>query len=452
MKRGFVFKTNKGNYYFYNDKTGLVDKIRDKQEEIYYGTEQYEHKVLHKKEINAMLEKNVTKQLILNVTEDCNMRCKYCVYSGNYTNNRVHSKAYMREETAIKAVAKYLQCFEKQRKYDISSQPIVSFFGGEPLLNFNLIKYVVDYIKSNYLGNVVFAITTNGTLLREDIIDFLVRNKFDLTISLNGDKEENDRLRVFENGKGTYDIIKEKLFYLYKNYLDYYKEKVYFSVVYDTGTNLLELEAFFATNELVENKLSSFSEVVSSFTDWYDQYTEEDKIKFVQRRNELKKKFLDEIYCGVSLNPVIKKMFADMYVLILNRRFGEAMKENKILPYTGACMPGTKVNVGYDGNLYLCEKVNCANPIGDVDGWFNAEKIKDLLNDYNKVGEKCINCPIRSLCPLCYRILMDGNGKLDKTQLKNCKKLIQQFIVGFKSIYSIMEDGKDIYKLFFNKE
>lgn len=142
-KRGFIFKTDKGNFYFYDDKTAYVSRTISYNEEIVYGTEDFNYLETNEAVINNMLEHLVTKQLILNVTEDCNMRCKYCVYSGNYTNNRVHSNIYMSETIAKKSVIKYLEQFKIKRKYNISSQPIISFFGGEPLLNFELIKNIV---------------------------------------------------------------------------------------------------------------------------------------------------------------------------------------------------------------------------------------------------------------------------------------------------------------------
>ncbi|GFI22558.1 anaerobic sulfatase-maturating enzyme [Lachnospiraceae bacterium] len=453
-KRGFIFKTDKGNFYFYDDKTAYVSRTISYNEEIVYGTEDFNYLETNEAVINNMLEHLVTKQLILNVTEDCNMRCKYCVYSGNYTNNRVHSNIYMSETIAKKSVIKYLEQFKIKRKYNISSQPIISFFGGEPLLNFELIKNIVKFVKDNYDGMVVYTVTTNGTLLSREITDFFVENNFDLTVSVNGSEQEHNRLRVFGNGLGSYDIIKKNLNYVFEQYPDYYAQKVYFSVVYDTGTDMVALESFFTEEKLFRNKLSSLSEVVSSFTNWYAQYDKTEKEKFISNRNNLKQKFLSKIYTDDSINHVLRKMFGDMFVLILNRRFCDKGKMEKpsVLPYTGACIPGTKVSVGCDGKLYLCEKVNCANPIGNVDEWIDSKCIKTLLDEYNKVGVKCINCPIQSLCPSCYRLLMDENGRLDMDQLKGCEKIIQQFMQGFRNLYSLMEDGKDVYKIFFPKK
>lgn len=453
-ERGIIFRTNKDNFYYYDDKTGYISKKNANKEEIIYGTEIFNYSETDEAAINNMLEHLATKQLILNVTEDCNMRCKYCVYSGNYTNNRVHKKVYMSEAVAEKAITKYLERFKKMRKYDISSRPIISFFGGEPLLNFELMKKTIEYVKYNYDGNVIYTVTTNGTLLSKQIADFLVENDFDLTVSVNGDKKENDRLRIFENGTGSFNIIEKNLSYIYEQYPNYYNKKVYFSVVYDTGTDMSALENFFTQEKLFENKLSSFSEVVSSFTDWYDRYNKTEKEKFITNRDRLKQKFFAGIYADEDVNPFLRKMFAEMFVLILNRSFGDnrKTKECSVLPYTGACLPGTKISVGCDGRLYLCEKVNCANSIGNIDDWIDTKSVKALLDEYNKIGAKCINCPIQSLCPACYRLLMDAKGKVDMEQLEACENIIQQFMDGFRNLYSMLEDGKDVYKIFFPKE
>lgn len=88
----------------------------------------------------------------------------------------------------------------------------ISFFGGEPLLNYDLIKFTTDYATNEakkYAKQIYFGITTNGTLLNDEKIDYLVANKFDVTISVDGPREIHDINRFFKNKKknGSYDII-----------------------------------------------------------------------------------------------------------------------------------------------------------------------------------------------------------------------------------------------------
>ena len=161
--------------------------------------------------IKKFVQKTGLKSLILTVTEDCNLRCKYCAYSGNYVYRREHSKKYMSFEVAKKAIDYYFSQVNQGIKYNPFKKVLVTFYGGEPLLNFNLIKKCVSYINTNYDNiDLDYSITTNGTLLSEKIIQWLLEHDFYLHISLDGPEEEHDRCRVYENGKGTFNDVMKK--------------------------------------------------------------------------------------------------------------------------------------------------------------------------------------------------------------------------------------------------
>ena len=109
-------------------------------------------------------------------------------------------------ETAKKAIDFYLKRSEK------ADQLALSFYGGEPLLEFELIKKCVSYILQRKGDKkILFTMTTNGTLMTEDVIEFLVKYEFNLMISLDGDKKSHDINRRFKTGKGSFDIILENL-------------------------------------------------------------------------------------------------------------------------------------------------------------------------------------------------------------------------------------------------
>lgn len=151
------------------------------------------------------------------------------------------------------------------------------FFGGEPLINFKLIKEVVQRAKQLYSGKILFLMTTNASLLTNDKIDFLMENDFYLTISLNGDKQEHDRMRVYSNGRGTYDDIIKKLYLIREKNIDYYIKNLSIINVYDTGTDMQNLRGFYKEG-ILQNKLAKLSPVLDTGTNWYEQYSEEEKI------------------------------------------------------------------------------------------------------------------------------------------------------------------------------
>ncbi len=159
------------------------------------------------------------KAMCLHISHDCNMRCKYCFAStGDFGTGR----KLMPVETGKLAIDFLLE-HSKDRKF-----LELDFFGGEPLMNFNAVKEVVKYARERekeYDKKFRFTITTNGTLLNQDSIDFINSEMSNVVLSIDGRKETNDRMRPVTGGKGTYDIILPKFKKLVeqrdKN-LDYY--------------------------------------------------------------------------------------------------------------------------------------------------------------------------------------------------------------------------------------
>ena len=140
-------------------------------------------------------------QLILIVTEDCNIRCRYCIYSDNYPHVKGYSKKNMSFEVAKKAVDAYMALHKKRVESGYRRKPMLTFYGGEPLLNFDLIKQVVDYCNEMNYDPRIFM-TTNATLMTDEMIDYIIENHIVVTFSLDGFKENNDRNRVFFNERG----------------------------------------------------------------------------------------------------------------------------------------------------------------------------------------------------------------------------------------------------------
>ena len=118
--------------------------------------------------------------MILQVTQNCNLRCKYCVYSGSYV-NRTHMNKRMSVETAIAAIKFFYD-------HSLNSDSVtIGFYGGEPLLEYELIKQCVAYAEEIFAGKKLsFNMTSNATLLTEESVLFLAAHDFNLTISLDG--------------------------------------------------------------------------------------------------------------------------------------------------------------------------------------------------------------------------------------------------------------------------
>ena len=144
------------------------------------------------------------KAMCLNVAHDCNLRCSYCFAStGDFGGER----KLMTAETGKKAIDYLLKYSGDRHNLEMD------FFGGEPLMAFDVVKEVVDYARSKekeYNKNFRFTITTNGMLLTDDKIDYINKEMYNVVLSLDGRKEVNDRMRFCVNGSGSYDIILPK--------------------------------------------------------------------------------------------------------------------------------------------------------------------------------------------------------------------------------------------------
>lgn len=145
------------------------------------------------------------KAMCLNIAHDCNLRCKYCfAHEGGY-NGR---KSLMSEEVGKAAIDFIIKKSGPRRNIEID------LFGGEPLMNLDVIKSIVAYGREQEKKNnkvIRFTITTNATLLNDETIDYLNENMNNIVLSIDGRKEINDSIRVRADGKGSYDDILPKI-------------------------------------------------------------------------------------------------------------------------------------------------------------------------------------------------------------------------------------------------
>lgn len=146
----------------------------------------------------------VIKAMCLHIAHDCNLACKYCFAGeGEYCGDR----SLMSFEVGKQAFDFLIANSGTRKNLE------VDFFGGEPLMNFEVVKQLVAYAREQekiHNKNFRFTLTTNGVLLDEKVMDFANKEMYNVVLSLDGRKETNDRMRVSRNGKGSYDLIVPK--------------------------------------------------------------------------------------------------------------------------------------------------------------------------------------------------------------------------------------------------
>ena len=146
----------------------------------------------------------VVKALCLHIAHDCNLACRYCfAEEGEYHGKR----ELMSFETGKKALDFLIANSGNRRNLE------VDFFGGEPLMNFQVVKDLVAYGREQeklHDKNFRFTLTTNGVLLNDDVMEFANREMANVVLSIDGRKEIHDKMRPFRNGTGSYDLIVPK--------------------------------------------------------------------------------------------------------------------------------------------------------------------------------------------------------------------------------------------------
>lgn len=446
--RGFTFNTKRGNEYIYNDSDGTVTpKINTKNPLCLQKNGMFEEECPITNESTDYIDKisdylgtSGYKQLTLIVNEQCNMRCKYCSYSGNYQHNRQHTDKYMSWQTAEQAVKRFHDGFNSVKIRNPSQKPSISFYGGEPLLNIALIRRIHTLVKKLFHSPVHFNLTTNATLLTKTIIDYFVENDFHLAFSLNGNREEHDRLRVFPDGTGSFDIVWGNLQDIRQRYPDYYQTNCMLINVRDIGTDLNELRTFFNDNQLLLPKTYMFNQVIGTFSNWYSRYSTNEYSRYWQTYQKLKKEYCAQLKSPKTQSTFFTRFFGEQYYSLLIRS-QHNKQTNSLLPFTKTCIPGMKIAVSPDGMFHCCEKINSYFPIGDIEEGINLNKIKEIFIKYMKqIFPDCYKCPITRLCTVCFAAV-GADGEFRRDPPDKCIRSLDFLKLHFSELWSLLEDG-----------
>lgn len=356
--------------------------------------------------------------MILQVTQNCNLRCEYCIYSGNY-NTRGHSNKRMTFETAKKAIDFLIK--HASGKNDL----FVGFYGGEPLLEFELIKKCVDYIEKEAAGkNIGYIMTTNGTLLNENVIDYLVKHKFKITISVDGPKDIHNRSRIFANqNKGSYDVMIANIKKMKEKAPQYYQECVRFNTVMLTDDGFSCLENYFQGDELFADSYFSASTVSTSYSK-KDIKTSE--IFIQEQQYELFKFFLGKLgrLSSKHASVLLKRYFDYLYRLeTIRKQLGRQILPNK-WHRSGPCIPGvSRIFVTVDGDLLPCERV-CEiaeiSKLGTIDEGIDIGKAEKIMNLEKYTESVCHNCWAYSECTTCMQCCDGEEESIRENILNRC--------------------------------
>ncbi|MFQ6119305.1 MAG: radical SAM protein [Methanosarcinales archaeon] len=397
-------------------------------------------------DIKNLLSSNLG-QLILEITERCNQRCKYCSFSGRYLFKRAHGTKDISFETAKKAVDFFMERSEKSK----NKKPNIGFYGGEPLLKFELIKRIIDYIKyNNKFGRYRFSLTTNGTLLHKEIVDYLDKNDISITISLDGPKNIHDRYRVFRNGKGTFDIIIKNIERIKKYNCNYFKNNISFNVVMSPPYNIKDILSFFYRNRLFEEigDKFQFNSVDPYETTFFKDFNLEIYLRnFYKEVNKLRKNYKNSLIAGNYKDLTIEKKLFDENFYQIEYRPMEFL--GKLYAPQGACIPGQRrLFIDINGRFFICERVGRNFEIGDVYNGFDYRKIYDFYERYKDFFKSCKYCWALRLCLKCFNNIRRGENFDERRRNQMCKIKLNSIKKDLITYCEIREKNPNAFKSF----
>ncbi len=320
--------------------------------------------------------KTVVKALCLHIAHDCNLACRYCfAEEGEYHGRR----ALMSFEVGKKALDFLIANSGNRRNLE------VDFFGGEPLMNWDVVKQLVEYGRSKeeeYNKKFRFTLTTNGVLLNDEVMEFCNREMGNVVLSLDGRPEVNDKMRPFRNGKGSYELIVPKFqkFADSRNQNNYYVRGTFTRENLDFSQDVIH----FAD---LGFKQMSIEPVVASPEEPY-AIREEDLPKIMEEYDKLAVEYIKRQKEGRGFN---------FFHFMLDLNQGPCVAKR-----LSGCGSGTEyLAVTPWGDLYPCHQFVGEEKfiLGNVDDGITNTEVRDefkLCNVYAK--DKCRDCFARFYC------------------------------------------------------
>jgi uncharacterized protein len=381
------------------------------------------------KQIRKVLN-NSMKSIILDLTSNCNLRCKYCSINDIDDNSKI-------DITTAKSAIDFLNDHSNDRE-----ELVIGFYGGEPLLEFDLIKSCVSYAKKAINNKrITFGIATNATLIDKTKAQYLIENSFDILLSLDGPKEINDNWRVNQKDIGQFSSALKGIVNICNYHKLLLKGEITINIVFTPPYSFEKLE--FISN-FFEN--SGFSEEI----EYTINYPKEGSIKgihydysfvlmnwaFTQYKNNYPK-----------LSVLAKAVFKKYFDKIIQRNVFSSPYSK--YPLNGCCLPGyNKTGIDVKGNIKICEIIDKNLPkIGNVSRGFDYETINNFfISEYSaKSFSDCQNCWAARLCDLCYVHAYDSKGCFDLIRKgEHCKFKKMEIHESLKKIMFLNEKQPDI--------
>ena len=360
------------------------------------------------------------KQLVFEVTDACNLRCKYCAYADLYEGYDQRENLKLPFQKA-KLIIDYLyEYWEKRYCIEVNDPITIGFYGGAPLLNVPFIQQVINYIESlNPIGKKFHYNMTTNAILLDRYMDFLAENEFRLLISLDGD-EKGQSYRVDTKGKNSFDKVLANIQLLRSKYPSYFEHYVMFNSV------LLNLNESESTYRFIKDKfgkepmispLNNSGVRKDKLQEFYQAY--QNVATSIQKANNceaLKNElFIKSPETGALVNYIYHhtgNVFNDYNDLLLGR-------EGSSFPPSGTCIPfSKKMFITVKGRILQCEKIDHEFALGQITNKKVELNLEQAARQHNKYTfrymNQCKTCAAKQLCTQCVYQIDDIHDKTSK--------------------------------------
>jgi len=421
------------NQYFFFEKSGSQYTI-DEKYDMHLTPEMIETALSN------------LQQITFEVTDACNLKCKYCGYGEFYQNYDVRTSKNLPIKQA-KNLIRYLSNYWSS-KDNLSEGEIIyiSFYGGEPLLNMSFIKNIVRLFDSNNIKRPIrYSMTTNAILLKKHI-SYLMAHDFQLLISLDGNKYNNS-YRVSPNGKNSYDIVYNNMKYIQKEYPQFFKNNIEFNSVIHDRNSVNDILNFFknefsktpSIGELNLNgvKIEKKDEFKSLFKDISQSIKDSTLKKTMEKRIKDKDPFFHSLTAFIHNYNIMS--YSDYNSLFTPK------KQIRRLP-TGTCIPfSKKLFITVNGKILPCERIGQEHSLG----YATSEKVEidleKICKQYNSwlipISRQCHTCYIRRSCQQCIFNFPDINKPFCIDYMNT-----ERFTIYLKRIIDFFEKSPQSYR------
>lgn len=352
------------------------------------------------------------ERTILELTQQCNLRCRYCTFGGGFADHRHHSGMRMSEpvlEQAIRAAVTHGRDLDEIG---------LGFYGGEPLLALDSLHLAVRLAERHAHGKRLrLSITTNGALIDRPTAGFLADAGFTVLVSLDGPRSLHDRFRVQRNGEGSYTQTVRGLARLIDAFGPDGLPRLGLSMVVPSIAWIPVLEQLWDSEPWLPRSLRTSVSVVNP-----PRSLELPEPPAAASRTSLSLRWLEQLHSGAPERTTLASTILDGNLARLHQRPITSSPRKAFFP-NGCCIPGArKVYVEADGTYRVCERVHGVPAIGSVSGGMDIESIQRLISKYCSGSfADCRDCFLISTCNLCFMHAYT-NGTFDiNEKRRHCK-------------------------------